>query len=269
MKKIITVLCVFVCIFSLTACGQKEQIQYDKQILEMDKAIALKLFSIYAEDEAYEEMTNYSEFEWMELSNELKTNYGLVLEKNAMKSGVESYRSAVSILGTIDENGETIYSVSGDKAIITVPLIGETGRGAEFVVTVDKNNEITTCQTDINYSMGEKMSAAGTNTLLGMGTVFLVLILISLIISCFQIIPVLQKRAEDRRQKKKIGSEESIDATIAQIVEKEDEENLDDTELVAVIAAAIAMYEGTTSTDGFVVRSVRKVNTSNWKHNIK
>ena len=32
-----------------------------------------------------------------------------------------------------------------------------------------------------------------------------------------------------------------------------------DAQLVAVIAAAIAAYEGTTSTDGFVVRSIRKI----------
>ena len=36
----------------------------------------------------------------------------------------------------------------------------------------------------------------------------------------------------------------------------------DDTELVAVIAAAIAAYEGAISTDGFVVRSIRKINRS-------
>ena len=52
---------------------------------------------------------------------------------------------------------------------------------------------------------------------------------------------------------------ESIDNTIAQIVEKE-EDVTDDLELVAVIAAAIAASEGQTSTDGFVVRSIRKVN---------
>ena len=42
---------------------------------------------------------------------------------------------------------------------------------------------------------------------------------------------------------------------LEQIEEKE--ELVDDTELVAVIAAAIAAYEGT-STDGFVVRSIRR-----------
>ena len=37
------------------------------------------------------------------------------------------------------------------------------------------------------------------------------------------------------------------------------QEAADDTELIAVIAAAIAAAEGTT-TDGFVVRSIRKIN---------
>ena len=38
------------------------------------------------------------------------------------------------------------------------------------------------------------------------------------------------------------------------------EDVTDDGELIAVIAAAIAASEGKTSTDGFVVRSIRKVN---------
>ena len=47
-----------------------------------------------------------------------------------------------------------------------------------------------------------------------------------------------------------------------------DEEDLtDDYELVAVIAAAIAASEGAASTDGFVVRSIRRANTIKWKAN--
>lgn len=38
-------------------------------------------------------------------------------------------------------------------------------------------------------SLGEKMADAAGNTLMGMGTVFLVLIFISLLISCFKFIP--------------------------------------------------------------------------------
>ena len=49
---------------------------------------------------------------------------------------------------------------------------------------------------------------------------------------------------------------EAVDNTIAQIIEKE--ELSDDLELVAVIAAAIAASEGAASTDGFVVRSIKR-----------
>ena len=62
---------------------------------------------------------------------------------------------------------------------------------------------------------------------------------------------------EKLAKKPESKKEEPIDNTIAQIVEKE-ESTEDDTELVAVIAAAIAAYEGSQSTDGFVVRSIRK-----------
>ena len=45
----------------------------------------------------------------------------------------------------------------------------------------------------------------------------------------------------------------------------EEEDVTDDTELVAVIAAAIAAYEGT-SVEGLVVRSIRKINRNeNWR----
>ena len=47
--------------------------------------------------------------------------------------------------------------------------------------------------------------------------------------------------------------------------EEQEEELADDGELVAVIAAAIAAYEGSTSTDGFVVRSIKRSKTNKWK----
>ena len=53
-------------------------------------------------------------------------------------------------------------------------------------------------------------------------------------------------------------------APAAPVVESE-EELSDDLELVAVIAAAIAASEGAASTDGFVVRSIRRANTNKWQ----
>ena len=86
---------------------------------------------------------------------------------------------------------------------------------------------------------------------MGMGTVFVVLILISLIIYCFNIIPYLQKK---KTQKNAVADTEqpAVMSSAAPV------ENLvDDLELVAVISAAIAASTGT-STDSFVVRSIHR-----------
>jgi sodium pump decarboxylase gamma subunit len=120
--------------------------------------------------------------------------------------------------------------------------------------------------TNVTYSFGELMKNAALNTLIGMGTVFVVLILISLIISCFSFIPKIQEKfaKKTETQTAAAGGDVSKDPVVAQIAAKEELSN--DTELVAVIAAAIAAYEGAGSTDGFVVRSIRKSNKSNWQN---
>ena len=113
--------------------------------------------------------------------------------------------------------------------------------------------ELTDASADLVYSLGEKMGKAGMNTLMGMGTVFVVLILISLIISCFKVIPYLQNKKANAGAKKDVA-----DPVVEQIEQREETSQLtDDLELVAVISAAIAAAEGT-SADGFVVRSIHR-----------
>ena len=54
-------------------------------------------------------------------------------------------------------------------------------------------------------------------------------------------------------------------SVVTQIEQREEQEQLtDDTEPVAVIAAAIAAYEGT-SADGFQVRSIKRASTKKWQ----
>ncbi len=101
--------------------------------------------------------------------------------------------------------------------------------------------------------LGEAMAKAGLNTLIGMGTVFVVLILISMIINGFAVIPKLQKAFS-----KKADEGQSVKENAAPVVQAEETavDETDDLELVAVIAAAVAASEGAASTDGFVVRSI-------------
>ena len=106
------------------------------------------------------------------------------------------------------------------------------------------------------------------NTILGMGTVFVILILICLIIYCFNFIPKSRRllRQEERAGRKERTAPAAAPAPARSACGSR-AELMDDGELVAVIAAAIAASEGAPSPEGFVVRSIRRVPASRWKAN--
>lgn len=103
------------------------------------------------------------------------------------------------------------------------------------------------------------MGTALLNTLMGMGTVFVVLIFICWLISLFKFIPSL----EAKLKKQPLEPTPIAPAKPAPIIEEEEEEELvDDGELVAVITAALyaslSEKEVPVSADGLVVRSIKR-----------
>jgi len=110
---------------------------------------------------------------------------------------------------------------------------------------------------------GEKMEKAGFNTLMGMGTVFVVLIFISLLIGGFRYISIFEEKLLNKQK----GSDtKAVAEAEPEFTEPlaEEEELKDDLELAAVITAAIAASEGV-SPSGLVVRSIKRAATGNWK----
>ena len=171
-------------------------------------------------------------------------------------SAMQSWQTSKDELGAKkDSNGETTVTFKDDQYTVTVPLKFEKAE-ANFVYVFDSQGTPTSMSVDVQYGMGKTLQRAGLNTLMGIGTVFVMLIMISLIISLFNFIPKIQAAfsKKDKEEAKNAG----IDRAVTQIAAQEEPE-ADDTELVAVIAAAIAASEGAASTDGFVVRSIRKV----------
>lgn len=251
MKKWLLVLGMITCMLGLTACGQQEE---DTSLMTQQEA----------EQFAESFVTVISQV----VSQQSESNYIAYIEQSGMDASVfesafESWKSAaedmgnyVEIIGVTTNSMEsevvdgTSYAVEG---VITVKIKGDV-RDASMEI-VYKNGLPTSISTNVEYSFGEKMEKAALNTLLGMGTVFIVLILISAIISCFSFIPKIQNKLTKKSRKEEVKNA-AVDNTIAQIIEKE--ELSDDLELVAVISAAIAASEGASSTDGFVVRSIRR-----------
>lgn len=113
------------------------------------------------------------------------------------------------------------------------------------------------------------MEHAGLNTLLGMGTVFVVLIFISFVIALIGFVPkMMNKKNQPAKEAPKApAAPVQKPAPVAPVVE---EELADDLELVAVITAAVAAFmeeEGMeVPADGLVVRSIKKRNVKNWKN---
>ena len=112
---------------------------------------------------------------------------------------------------------------------------------------------------EVQYSLGELMGQAGLNTLMGIGIVFFVLLFLSVLIGLFKYVNVFEKGFGKKAEKAAPVVQKPAPVVAAPVVE----ELVDDKELVAVIAAAIAAYENT-STDAFVVRSIRRKPNNKW-----
>lgn len=121
------------------------------------------------------------------------------------------------------------------------------------------------------YTKSELMKQAGMNTLIGMGTVFVVLIFISFIISLFKFLPALfakkPKITEVKEEKKEnTSAKPAVSASETVQAANTDEDLINDAELVAVITAAIyaasgsgsSLYAGAESKDKLIVRSIRR-----------
>lgn len=105
-----------------------------------------------------------------------------------------------------------------------------------------------------SLTMGEKMAGAGVTTLLGLGTTFLILCLIWLILS------IMGKIMTAGRAKKAAPAAAAVTPAAAPAAVPAKGENLaGDAELVAVITAAIAAYEGSGAASNLVVRSIQRV----------
>lgn len=269
-KRLSTLLLLICCVFALSACGQTEKKMLvdinNSEDVQLVQNVALNVAEIamaYSEPENLSILADMNEDELDNTSSYLMANSNgtIKMEGKAIYAAAESFATALENLGDITEKTglETPdkWDITEDKAIVRYNLKGSLHNGSIEII-FDKNMRVSSATTNVEYSMGELMEKAGVNTAMGMGTVFVMLIVIAWIISLFQFIPKIQKAFAKKDNTEAKAVEQSVDNAIAGIIEREDSEE-DDMELVAVIAAAIAASEGASSTDGFVVRSIKRI----------
>jgi sodium pump decarboxylase gamma subunit len=254
MKKFLLVLALSACVFGMTACGSTES----GSSLSITDGLADNIDAILS---VMDEATSNNEVEVAASQFDEQYAEGIGDEFIA---ACEIWSGSAEEIGTYQGIVEDSLEISGtlDDYTISLEIEGSKRNANVELYYTDETLIFPDLMISPQYSFGEKMSKAALNTLLGMGTVFIVLILIMCIISAFSVIPKIEKYFADKA-KKNVKTIDAVDNTIAQIIEKE--ELSDDTELVAVIAAAIAASEGAASTDGFVVRSIKRANTNKWQ----
>lgn len=260
MKKFLSLVCMITCIFGLTACGSEETYT-DYEQRKMDTAIQIATQYVIPSLENFEDeaaLESFSEYTADEVAYLVQENVGITVDGYAYKTAIESFNSAKKTIGGITAVGDADATIDDDQIIVHVDVTGANQNAqAEVIFSNDMFLSMESAALNPVESMGGLMTKAALNTLIGMGTVFVMLIAISLIISLFNFIPKIQA-AFSKKDKKEEAKSAGIDNAVTQIAAQEEAE-ADDTELVAVIAAAIAASEGAASTDGFVVRSIRKV----------
>ena len=276
--KILVLGLVMSCLLGLTACG--EQTAYNT--VDGSKYDPEKFTSSFIsgkanelEDEKFEKWylegvtpENFEQTKYFDVAGENDPETYDDQYYEVCRSGYDSWYKAVKEIGFTSNDSlandikvtETTYYIDEDGKLVVDSTVTGTKHSALLKMYMDNLGNPTDIGVTVNKTTGEKLENAGLNTLLGMGMAFAILIIISLIISLF---PLIFGAGRKKESDKEIA-QKAMDNTITQIADKEDLSS--DAELVAVIAAAIAAYEGSASTDGFQVRSIRKVN-SKWKNN--
>lgn len=252
-KKISLLLCVLIAVLGLTACGNsdKSALEYDESTLVQASDFVIDYCSS-ADDATIDQIESMPEFN---LQLQL-TQAGLPFTPDSFLGAIDSWKAASKECGAYVSHDDYKIEADKDEVKVTTNAVFE-DRKATITFIYDGEMYLDSVTVDADYTTGEIMKKAGLNTVLGMGTVFVVLIFISFLISFFKYIPMIEDKLKNKNKKTEQPKAQAAKAeeTVADTVE--------DAELVAVIAAAIAASEGTT-TDGFVVRSIRRRSSNKW-----
>ena len=272
-KKITYILSLLMIVCMLGACGsdnsEKTYGGYTTDELHTEAATSLSNIQTYIDlvnscggYDAYQESVKTVEEKTGMTEGEIVYNTLGQSGASVSMKNIDAELGAVSSwLDLVDEYGDIAdtqdgkdFTVTKSGGTLTTDMTLEFGKqDVTFELVYDSvTMEVTGISLTPLQTLGQKLAKAGQNTLISISTVFCVLILISLIIYCFRFIALIgnkPKKAEPAKAEEKKAEPVAAETPA---------ENLtDDTELVAVISAAIAASEGTT-TDGFVVRSINR-----------
>lgn len=253
-KQVLLVLCMVACLFSLTACGKATDAGsgIDPMAEESLKQQTVTLL---------EQMVSIP-------ADQMPT----IIEQNrkagseAIAAGLETYVGLEKELGAYVSSGEgDVKEIDGGYEVTVDTVFAN--RACAFSIDLDEEmTTITGMSFAPVYTLGENMEKAALNTLMGMGTVFVVLIFISLLISCFKYISVFENKKKaaapaPAAPAPKAAAPAPVALTTAAPAGTDDAEM----ERLAIMTAIIEHRRRTASSDSLVVRPIKRSAGNRWK----
>ena len=254
-KKISLVVAVLVLVLGLAGCGNAKTVSYDKDTLSQS---CDSVFSVIESGSiTSDQITDMSDWNQGYLMAQFESQTGVKMEADSFATALEGWKASLEECGDYESHKDYEFKATSTGVTVTAPATFS-DRSADLEFVFDEDMTLESFTVNAHYGMSEILEKAGLNTLLGMGTVFVMLIFMSFIISLIKYVPALLN-GTSKKKKEEAPKAAPAPAPAAAV----EEEEVDDTELIAVIAAAIAAAEGT-STDGFVVRSIKRRKSNKW-----
>ncbi len=257
-KKISLLLCALIMVLSLAGCSGKSDtgIAYDKATLEEIAEVMISSFTQMS-DEDFAQFKDLSEFQL----NYTMMQTGLPISGESFIGMIDSWNAAEAECGEYIAHGDYVIEEKSSSVVISTEA-QYADREATIAISFDEDLQMESLDVSAKYDIGEILTKAGLNTVLGMGTVFAVLIFLAILIGWIKYIPAFIDKLANKETAEK-STKTPVETAAEEAVSYEVEDEMDDLELVAVISAAIAAQEGT-STNGFIVRSIRRRPSNNW-----
>ena len=198
----------FLLIAPLNAIAADEGRYDETQLKDSAYMVMETVIGICSDEASYEHVSTMrdADLDYILLSN------GYPIAADDFKSMLSSWKAAQEECGAFTQTAElnaVLEQFVMAKETNGVSLSGEmtfAERPATVTLSFARDGSLTALTAGGKYTTGEILKKAGLNTVIGMGTVFAVLILISLLISTFKFIPAIQ---EKRAQKGKTAEQQS------------------------------------------------------------
>lgn len=238
-------------VFLMTGChSEPKEMKFEEEDLEARLEYLLYTISQSTEGQSAELFQSLDKEELEPIFQQS----GEPVTAEAFLSGIDGYLQIRDETGSL-EKIESIDLVPDGKELHATVVCKFEKRNVKINAVFNKKGIITVLSYSPEYSLGEIAKKAGMNTMIGMGTVFVILAFIAFVISLFKYLPNVEAGKEKEAQTE----------TKKEVFEVLPEENLaNDRVLVAIITAAIAEYEKLPDEKGFVVKRIARRKDNRW-----